>query len=251
MTGLEPGAVVDVWVLHIPTPHPVLDHAMTALDAEEAARARRFVRAADRTRFVAAHVGLRRLLGTYLGVAPSEVALSRAACPCCGGPHGRPQVLGAQFHFSMAHSADVVLYAVAAVPVGVDVEAVANVEAAAGVAVRDLRGILDPAERSAVDAMPSTARARAILGCWVRKEAYLKGIGTGLAIDPAQVHVGCATGPTDEPVATDGPDGWGLVDLPMGTEHVAALALAATPATAIAVNVGRLDIWPSRSRSGG
>lgn len=235
MTGLDPGTV-DVWVLHIPTPYPVLDRAMTVLDAEEAARARRFVRAADRTRFVAAHVGLRRLLGAHLGVAPSEVVLSRAACPRCGGPHGRPQALGAQFHFSMAHSADVVLYAVAAVPVGVDVEAVE------AVTVQDLLGILDSAERSAVDALPPPARARAILGCWVRKEAYLKGIGTGLAVDPAQVHVGCGTGPVDAPVATDGPDGWGLVDLPVGAEHVAALALAATPATAIAVSVGRFDL---------
>jgi 4'-phosphopantetheinyl transferase len=58
------------------------------------------------------------------------------------------------------------------------------------------------------------------LRCWVRKEAYLKGLGIGLGDDPASVDVGPGPGP-------EGPDGWSVVDVEAGPRYLAAVALAA------------------------
>lgn len=126
---------------------------------------------------------LRALVGRRLGVAAEAVAVQRAPCPACGGPHGRPVVPGTGLHVGVAAAGPVVAAAVAAAPVGVDVERVA----AAGFAgFADVA--LHPAEhvpRDAVDA----ART------WVRKEAALKAAGVGLLVDPAAVRVAAPDGP--------------------------------------------------------
>lgn len=98
----------------------------------------------------------------------------------------------------------------------------------------DLAQALHPAERFAIDSMPPNSRATAALGCLVRKEAYLKGLGMGLGLDPTTIHVGCgAAKPVEEPIAGDGPGGWSLIDLPSaGAGHMAAVALAPAPEAA-------------------
>ncbi|WP_346268225.1 4'-phosphopantetheinyl transferase superfamily protein [Streptomyces sp. SCUT-3] len=61
-------------------------------------------------------------------------------------------------------------------------------------------------------------RPAAFARCWTRKEAYLKGTGTGLGEDPSRTPVGA--GPRPEPVP-----GWLLADVPVPTGHAAAWAL--------------------------
>lgn len=92
--------------------------------------------AADRTRFTAAHVALRRLLGSYLSLRPEDVHLGRDTCPCCGGPHGRPTVLDAddRLFFSLSHRGDLAVVGTAAAPIGVDVELVGDEDGAAELA---------------------------------------------------------------------------------------------------------------------
>ncbi|MFF2654903.1 4'-phosphopantetheinyl transferase family protein [Streptomyces sp. NPDC058045] len=94
------------------------------LDREERERVAAVHRPGDRDTYRVAHVGLRMLLGGYLGVAPGELVLERAVCPCCGGPHGRPVVRGTEVQFSLSHTRGLGLLAFADRPVRVDVEAV-------------------------------------------------------------------------------------------------------------------------------
>lgn len=183
------------------------------LDPEERRRAARFVRPADRDRYRAAHVALRRLLGAYLGTPPAKVELTREPCPGCGGPHGRPAVADGSLHFSLSHAADLVLFAVADAPVGIDVEEVPAADALSG-----LTAALHPLERAELDAMPAPARPEAFARCWTRKEASLKGTGIGLGDDPAAVCVG--VGP--EPLA---PEGWQLTDVAVAEGYAAACAV--------------------------
>ncbi|WP_431041483.1 4'-phosphopantetheinyl transferase family protein [Streptomyces sp. P1-3] len=174
------------------------------LDAEERDRAAAFVREADRQRYRAAHTGLRRLLGAYLGVDPAAVPFTREPCPGCGAPHGRPAVTGTPLHFNMSHAGDLVLFAFAGAPVGADVEQVQPVAVADQVAAS-----LHPRERAELAGLPAADRPAAFARCWTRKEAYLKGLGTGLSRDPAADYVG--TGPRPVPVGS-----WTLTDLPVG-----------------------------------
>lgn len=209
-------------MLAIPGPGAAVDEAV--LDGGEAARAAAFRNAADRRRYVVAHVALRQLLGARLGVGPAEVVFAREPCPMpgCGEPHGRPVVAGRpDVRFSLSHAADVAFYAVAEADVGVDVEAAAV--AGAG-AARRLGGMLHPGERAALDTLPEEVRDDAFLGCWVRKEAFLKGLGTGLAGDTRAHHVGLP-GEFATAGADDGPEGWAIADVAAPAGYRAAVAV--------------------------
>lgn len=108
-------------------------------------------------------------------------AVLRRYCPTCGGTdHGKPEVpaaLAAGWHVSVAHTATrLVVAAGAAGPCGVDVE---DVEAVGRAPVEPV--LLAPEERADAGAASAERLART----WVRKEALLKAMGHGLAVDPA------------------------------------------------------------------
>ncbi|MFC8130856.1 4'-phosphopantetheinyl transferase family protein [Streptomyces sp. NPDC057302] len=219
----ESPPTVDVWTLCVP------EHAAAAaaragmLDAKEAQRAAGFQDPAARTRFVTSHVGLRVLLGARLGIAPRDVVLVRERCgmPGCEEPHGRPAVAGDPgVHFSLSHAGDVALYALAASPVGADIESLDLV----GAGLERMARRLHPAERRALDGLDPAVRQEALLGCWVRKEAFLKGIGTGLPGGVGAHHVGLAAA-LAPPWAPPAPAGWALLDVPAPDGAHAAVAL--------------------------
>ncbi|MFI6006761.1 4'-phosphopantetheinyl transferase family protein [Streptomyces sp. NPDC051366] len=217
--GLSAGASVAVWALDttagVVGGHPVAE-ALPMLDAVERHRAERLFREGDRRRFLASHVALRVLLGSYLGMAPAQVTLVRENCPCCDGPHGRPAVAGGALHFSLSHSGDVAYLAFAGVPVGVDVEGIPSADTMA-----DVLTTLHPTEIAELTALPEPDRREAMGRVWSRKEAYLKATGTGLALGLAEPYVSSAHTPAEIP-------GWTLTDLSAPPGYVAALALRTT-----------------------
>ncbi|MBZ4321016.1 4'-phosphopantetheinyl transferase family protein [Streptomyces huiliensis] len=204
-----------LWLLRLPDGAPApREEYEEVLDVRERARAASFVRDLHRDRYVAAHLALRRLLGAYLGVAPAAVELVREACPCCGAPHGRPAVAGAPLHFNLSHAGDLVLLAFADTPVGADVEEVQQASV-----VDSVGRSLHPREVAELEAVPRADRTTAFSRCWTRKEAYLKGTGTGLAERLSVTYVGCGPRPASPP-------GWALSDVEAGPGYTAAVALA-------------------------
>ncbi|WP_380285855.1 4'-phosphopantetheinyl transferase family protein [Kitasatospora purpeofusca] len=212
---------VELWLLDAAAV-PVDRAALGRLDEEEHRRAARFVREADRTTYLAAHVALRGVLGRRLGAAPESLVFVREPCPDCSGPHGRPRLAdggpGAP-HFSLSHGGGRVLIGVAAVPVGVDVEPLPGAES-----VEVLSPALHPAERAELADVGPADRPRAFARLWTRKEAYLKGLGIGLGRPPAADYLGTA-----EPGRR--PPGWAVADLPAGHRHAAAVALPGASTT--------------------
>ncbi|WP_424890301.1 4'-phosphopantetheinyl transferase family protein [Streptomyces sp. XH2] len=189
------------------------DHARI-LDPVERDRAAAFVRDLHRDRYVASHVGLRLLLGAYLATDPAAVELVREPCPGCGGPHGRPAAAGAPLHFNLSHAGDLALFAFADTPIGADVEQLQPADV-----VEEVGRVLHPAETAELAALPATRRPEAFGRCWTRKEAYLKGTGTGLSENPSVTYVG--TGP-----APASPEGWTLTDVAAVPGYAAAVAVA-------------------------
>jgi phosphopantetheinyl transferase len=104
-----------------------------------------------------------------------------------------------------------VAVAVAAVPVGVDVEEVPPPHIAAATAPTALH----PGELGELAALPEAARPAAFARCWTRKEAYLKGTGTGLNRPPAKVRAGAGPRPARIP-------GRRVADVPTPPGYVAA-----------------------------
>ncbi|MFB7673856.1 4'-phosphopantetheinyl transferase family protein [Kitasatospora purpeofusca] len=220
MNAQDPG-VVELWLLDAAAV-PVGPAELDGLDEEEHRRAGRFVRDADRAVYLAAHVALRQVLGRRLGLAPAGLAFGREPCPGCAEPHGRPRLAdgpagsaaGAP-HFSLSHGGGRVLIGLAGAPVGVDVEPLPAADSAEVLATT-----LHPAEQAELADVRPADRPGAFARLWTRKEAYLKGLGIGLARPPAADYLGTA-----EPARR--PAGWAVTDVPAGPRHAAAVALAA------------------------
>ena len=181
------GDVVDVWWFDTRTV-TVGPAGLADLDRGERNRAEAFLFPADRHRFQVAHMMLRRVLAGYLGAAPAGLLFGRERCPRCGAP-GKPVLLPAPGRgpaatpsFSLAHSGDMVVIAVAGHPVGVDVET----EAAGCVCA--LARALHHADAARTAGLAEPERHDAIITCWVRAEAVLKctgqGVGHGLGGRP-------------------------------------------------------------------
>lgn len=205
---------LELWTLWVDDLQPgELD--LSVLDAQERRRSEDLARAGDRLGYTAGHVLLRELLSRRLGVAPEDVTYRREACPCCGGPNGRPVLDGPvrSPHFSISRSAGVVLIGIATTPVGVDVQVVAQRAIAS-----DVSTLLHADERSEVLSAARSERPVVFTRLWTRKEAYLKGVGTGVAHDLATESVA-----TRGSVA--GPRGWAIIDVPIAAGYVAAAAM--------------------------
>ncbi|MFI6508992.1 4'-phosphopantetheinyl transferase family protein [Streptosporangium sp. NPDC050855] len=175
-----------------PRPQPVGELA-AVLSETEADRAARLHREEDRRRLVTACWLLRTVVAAQLGVTPGAVPVHRR-CPDCGGPHGRPRILGAEgaadpLHVSVTHAGDRVAVAVCpSAPVGVDVEPVESAPVTGA--------SMSPAERAALRVLPPYGRRAGFARLWVRKEAALKATGHGLRVPPGRITV---SGPLEPP----------------------------------------------------
>lgn len=151
-------------------------HALLSTDEHARRTALRMER--DRTRFVITHAIKRLLLAHYTDVGTSELGFS-------SGAYGKPalsSLLAPQraLHFNLSHSGDLVLIAVADVPLGVDVEAWAL-----GTSDGELDDMavvaFSPLEREVMRTAPTTDRRRVFFDTWARKEAYIKATGDGVS----------------------------------------------------------------------
>lgn len=146
----------------------------------------------------AAGVGLRVLLGSYLGIDPLEVEIRH-------GGHGRPELASVHnLSFNLSHTAGIAVYAIGRErAIGIDVEALDRRAPSPGLIARALT------EREAARlARVSTTeeRTEAFLGYWTVKEAYAKALGVGLGLDLRRVGV-------------DGPAARPRLDIPGGSEE--------------------------------
>jgi 4'-phosphopantetheinyl transferase len=151
------------------------------LSDEERARAAKFANPRLRDYFVAAHAGLRRILGRELGRAPESLRLVEP-------PGAKPRLDDDALQFNLAHSGDVALVAVArTLALGIDLE---EVRSESEYDLPDLTTqICTAAEQGRLARLAPDERLRALLEIWTRKEAYLKWSGEGLAREPRELEL--------------------------------------------------------------
>ncbi len=125
---------------------------------------------------------VRTLLARRLGVGPEALRF-------VDGARGKPTLSHPSVHpeprFNLSHSGDVAVVALADSEVGVDVEAqreVPNLEPLA-------RRFFSDAEREFLTSVSGTARETRFLGMWTAKEAYLKAVGSGVAMPLKQLEI--------------------------------------------------------------
>ena len=162
-----------------------------------------------RKRSLVGHIALRLLLAELTGAAPESLRFERRCGHCGEAGHGKPQLsTRPELDFSLSHSGGLALIAVASGRrVGADVERVRPRTDVRAIA----RGSLTARERRTIESCETDeARRAAFFRCWTRKEAYLKGIGTGLA-----------GGLDADPEAARG---WHVSSLPVPPGYAAAVA---------------------------
>lgn len=196
---------------------------LSILDAEERARAARFLRETDRQRFVASHAALRLVLGQALGLPPRSIQFAKE-------PTGRPYLLGGgedALDFNLSHSGDHALIGlVRGARVGVDVEVWRPLPDA----LRLARAYFAPDEIAALAALPAATIEAAFFSLWTRKESVVKAMGTGLSLPLVSFSV---TVPPDPPALlriAGAADRWTLRQIALGAGVSATVAVTANPA---------------------
>lgn len=165
-----------------------LDEAYAELDADEQARAAKFVFQRDRDRYIRAHGRLRRRLGAFLGVAPRDV-------PIAVGDGGKPVLRDHPAHFNLSHSGPRAVIAIAeGGEIGIDVEVIDRADGLAGQLDDLAMFCLTPAEQAALAAVSADDKVRCFLSYWTAKEARMKLTGEGLMLEPQEIDLDLSGG---------------------------------------------------------
>lgn len=182
---------VDVWLFE---PERVLGSKVLELEArldeEERRRASAFRRWIDRCAFVGRRVVLKRLLSRHLGCCWEAVRLS---IDSLGKPQLNHEQRGPGLHFSLSGSGNIAAIALChGRSVGVDIERIDSALDYEPVALQ----VLHDAELQVLRAGETANRRESFYEFWVRKEAFLKAVGTGFLKDPrtCAVHEPLAPG---------------------------------------------------------
>lgn len=168
---------VHVWSARLISMQNKFEVFYGALSTDERKRAESFAHVRDKNRYIIARGILRVLLGYYLGIAPERVCFSYGSN---GKPHLANSLAGSGLEFNLSHAANLAVYAFAnRTQVGIDIEPLNK-----GLAWRQLAPIVFSArEQAELAEIPEDEKAEAFLRGWTRKEAFVKGCGTGLSLD--------------------------------------------------------------------
>ena len=174
---LLPADEVQVWVWRCSSIIP--GSCRDLLSDAERVRAARFAFERDRVRFIAAHAGLRLVLGGLLGIDADAIRFVE-------DENGKPRLAGdtrPPLFFNLSHSHELAAVAVSAsFEVGLDIEMLRPADLAGVVSM------FSQGEQAALRSLPASYA----FDVWTRKEAYMKAIGLGLTLplDSFEVSVG-------------------------------------------------------------
>ncbi|MCM0081530.1 4'-phosphopantetheinyl transferase superfamily protein [Geomonas sp. Red32] len=191
------------------------------LTAAELRRGNRLIDEVRRRRFFVGRGILREELGYALGRPPADIELRE-------GAFGKPRLVEEPepVSFSVAHAEEHLLIALArGRQVGIDLELVRQEIQFAEMA----RRYFSEREKEELFSLPADQQLAAFYRCWTRKEAYLKGTGTGFSQLSTGFDVSLLPG---EPAGLlahrgrpDEPAKWILADLALPAPFCAAVAV--------------------------
>lgn len=191
---------IDVWV--VPLEPSAGDEAL--LDERERARLERLRVADKKEQFLAAQAALRRLLGARIGREPADIAFAY-------GPHGKPALPDhPELAFNLSHSERLAVVGITEhTELGVDLEWTGRDRPF----LRLARRYFDASEHAWLEGRDEETVRAGFYRTWTLKEAFLKALGTGLAVPPASFRIDLETDPPRLLSTHDGsdPSRWRLV----------------------------------------
>ncbi|WP_328603280.1 4'-phosphopantetheinyl transferase superfamily protein [Amycolatopsis sp. NBC_00345] len=222
-----PADQVSVWRIPLVTSADVVRRLTGLLDPDELARRASILDPRAQERYAVAHGAIREILAGHLAVAPQRIRWTKSRS-------GKPELaaLGGAPSISLSHSGDLALLAVAARPVGVDVERVR-----ARWAVRPPTRLFPAAEAALIAAESPERRATLFVRLLTRKEACVKAAGATLL--PRGIQLGVAG--RSPLVASQRDDRWYVRDLGVGAGYGAAVAVTGTAGCTVSEQLWRLQ----------
>jgi 4'-phosphopantetheinyl transferase len=169
---------VRLWWSSVQSAESSRSAVLRLLSADERGRAERFQVQGAGQRFVAARAMLRLILSRFSGVEPNRLTFAY-------GDHGKPRLASGLPHFSLSHSGNTIVVAVADDELGVDVEERRELANASRLA----RRICTPRELEKLRMAPAQDFSTLLLEFWTAKEAILKTLGTGISGGMQSVEV--------------------------------------------------------------
>lgn len=214
---------VHIWLAELTySPEEILTFS-GLLSEIEIERSKRYRLGIDSGRFIARRGILRLLMGRYLQIPPESVNLST-------GKYGKPILSGVHvdqpIEFSVSSSSSMALFGFSLnQPVGVDIQQVDLDFDYQGV----ISSYFSEAEQEWLQSLHPSKRRRAFYISWVRKEAYLKGMGKGFA---QATHLPAVPLPdpicnetTLSPITQLSVGGWFIYDLHLPPGYMGSLAV--------------------------
>ncbi|MDX2503122.1 MAG: 4'-phosphopantetheinyl transferase superfamily protein [Gammaproteobacteria bacterium] len=181
--------IIDIWLCQSDALQEKVKYFCSLLSADEKARAERFKFAIHRHRFIVFHGFMRVVLAKYLKIDPSLIQYKK-------GEKGKPSLSGSLFQllkFNLSHTQDLAVLAVTReAEVGVDIEHMERKTDWQGICQR----FFTEPEQKALFSLSVKKQSRAFYELWTRKEAYMKVLGTGLALSPTEFTL---TVPPEQP----------------------------------------------------
>ena len=211
---------VHLWTIDQRTVSAAQLRAMRqTLNEAECAKVARFRFEPLRKTAVISRGSLRLILSRYLSIPPEKIQFVYNAQdkPALAPP--------ADLHFNVAHSGDFVLIVLAKTAVGVDIEQI-KPDIEFGMIARRY---FSEWETAVFDKLLAAEQPQAFYNCWTRKEAYLKGIGTGLTTELDSFDVEFRLDREPELLATRhcprNAERWKVVGVETAVNYAAALAV--------------------------
>jgi 4'-phosphopantetheinyl transferase len=228
--GDELGAnEAHVWRASLDQPADMIAKLAPFLSQDEYQRAMRRYRPVDRDRFIVGRGILRKIISAYLALQPGQLRFTY-------NEYGRPAVSDDQndcaLNFNLAHSAELVLYAVTrGRVVGIDIEYIHDDFATLEIAEH----FFSKDEVAALKSLPADQRTIGFFNCWSRKEAFIKAKGMGVSYPLDRFTVSLAPGEPPALLKVDDDKRevarWKMYELKPGADYAAALIAAGTPMT--------------------
>lgn len=170
---------VHLWQIPL-TPDHFREESLAIFSKPERERAAGFVSEALRLRWCVGRAALRTILARYLACSPDAILFRK-------GEHGKPTLPRLPLHFNLSHSGDLALLALTRdVEVGIDLEFPAPERPFEKLIER----FFSSEEAEAIRRLPPEQLCAAFYRCWTRKEALLKGVGTGISLPLKSFSVG-------------------------------------------------------------
>ena len=176
---------VHLWGCRLAAAFDACDGLEGYLDGEERAKADRYRRPEDGTRYIAGRGLLKLMLGKYLDLNPKDLRFEY-------GAHGKPYLEHDDgLEFNLSHAGDLAMLAFSqGRAVGVDVESRERGIRGEEIAFR----FFSPDEQAQMRGLPAKDRPAAFLRGWTRKEAFIKGRGDSILGELGRFSVSLSPG---------------------------------------------------------